>query len=76
VAVLLDEAQDGVLYIDIAYRVRGTNDPRNLVFPFYVIPEDPPAGAAVPAVHAVPAVPAGPALQAAQAVPAAAGRSR
>ena len=29
---------DGVLYIDIGYAVRGTNDPRNLVFPFYVIP--------------------------------------
>ncbi|WUH98492.1 GPW/gp25 family protein [Spirillospora sp. NBC_00431] len=27
-----------VLYIDIRYEVRGTNNPRNLVFPFYVIP--------------------------------------
>jgi phage baseplate assembly protein W len=26
------------LYIDVDYRIRGTNDPRNLVFPFYVIP--------------------------------------
>ena len=26
------------LYIDISYTIRGTNDPRNLVFPFYVIP--------------------------------------
>lgn len=28
------------LYIDINYRIRGSNDPRNLVFPFYVIPSD------------------------------------
>ncbi len=26
------------MYIDIRYTRRGTNDPRNLVFPFYVIP--------------------------------------
>ncbi|MDT0319371.1 GPW/gp25 family protein [Streptomyces millisiae] len=43
VAVRFDEADRGVLYIDIGYAVRGANDPRNLVFPFYVIPrhEDP-----------------------------------
>jgi len=28
------------LYIDIRYSIRGTNDPRNLVFPFYVIPAE------------------------------------
>ncbi|MEP6695777.1 MAG: GPW/gp25 family protein [Pseudonocardiales bacterium] len=28
------------LYIDIRYTVRATNDPRNLVFPFYVIPAE------------------------------------
>ncbi len=28
----------GVLMIDILYTVKGTNDPRNLVFPFYTIP--------------------------------------
>jgi uncharacterized protein len=38
VAVRFDEADNGVLYIDITYAVRGANDPRNLVFPFYVIP--------------------------------------
>ncbi|MFH8349126.1 GPW/gp25 family protein [Streptomyces sp. NPDC018045] len=27
-----------VLYIDIRYQIRGTNNPRSLVFPFYVIP--------------------------------------
>ncbi|MGH9129661.1 MAG: GPW/gp25 family protein [Acidimicrobiales bacterium] len=26
------------LFIDISYSVKGRNDPRNLVFPFYVIP--------------------------------------
>jgi len=26
--------------IDVEYVVRGTNDPRNLVFPFYVIPSE------------------------------------
>lgn len=30
------------LYVDITYAVRGTNDPRNLVFPFYVIPTEEP----------------------------------
>ena len=38
VTVRFDAVDDGVLYIDISYSVRGTNDPRNLVFPFYVIP--------------------------------------
>lgn len=39
VLVHLDAAEQGVLHIEIVYRLRGTNDPRNLVFPFYVIPE-------------------------------------
>jgi phage baseplate assembly protein W len=38
VAVSFDTGDLGKLYIDIRYAVRGTNDPRNLVFPFYVIP--------------------------------------
>jgi phage baseplate assembly protein W len=29
---------DGLLEIDIAYRLRTSSDVRNLVFPFYVIP--------------------------------------
>ena len=33
-----DEAQGGVVRIAIAYRVKVTNDRRNLVYPFYVIP--------------------------------------
>jgi len=28
----------GVVHIDLAYRIRATNDSRNLVFPFYAIP--------------------------------------
>ncbi|MET9626433.1 GPW/gp25 family protein [Lentzea sp. NPDC006480] len=32
------EADSGTLLIDIHYTLRNTNDPRNLVFPFYVIP--------------------------------------
>jgi phage baseplate assembly protein W len=29
-----------IVYIDIQYAVKGTNDRRNLVFPFYTIPDD------------------------------------
>jgi len=43
VDVTFNAADSGVLYIDITYRIRGTNDPRNLVFPFYVIPQHEPA---------------------------------
>ncbi|TDN93064.1 GPW/gp25 family protein [Microbacterium sp. BK668] len=38
VLVDFDGAEEGRLLIDIRYRIRGDNDPRNLVFPFYVIP--------------------------------------
>lgn len=30
--------EPSVMIIDIRYQIRGTNNPRNLVFPFYVIP--------------------------------------
>jgi phage baseplate assembly protein W len=40
VTVTFDDDDPGLLYIDIAYRTTRTNDPRNLVFPFYVIPEE------------------------------------
>lgn len=42
--VLVDfsDAANGTLYIDIRYRLRTDNDPRNLVFPFYVIPQHAP----------------------------------
>jgi phage baseplate assembly protein W len=42
VSVRFDAVELGTLYIDIEYSIRGTNDPRNLVFPFYVIPPHPP----------------------------------
>ncbi|MGB4892059.1 MAG: GPW/gp25 family protein [Propionicimonas sp.] len=38
VGVSFDAMTIGVLYIDINYSIRSLNDPRNLVFPFYVIP--------------------------------------
>jgi phage baseplate assembly protein W len=40
VQVSIDTADRSALYIDVLYSKRGTNDPRNLVFPFYVIPEE------------------------------------
>ncbi|NHC13803.1 GPW/gp25 family protein [Motilibacter deserti] len=30
----------GVMHVRIRYSIRGTNDPRNLVFPFYSIPSE------------------------------------
>ena len=38
VAVSFDSSDAGVLYLDIRYEIRATNDRRNLVFPFYMIP--------------------------------------
>jgi hypothetical protein len=40
VVVSVDRADRGTLLIEIRYTIRGDNDPRNLVFPFYVIPAD------------------------------------
>ena len=40
VNVTFDATDPSVLYIDIRYSVGNENDPRNLVFPFYVIPEE------------------------------------
>ena len=39
VDVRFDAVDNGTLYVDVRYSVLGTNDPRNLVFPFYVIPQ-------------------------------------
>ena len=36
----LDGNSDGPLEITIEYRLRATNDVRNLVYPFYVVPAD------------------------------------
>lgn len=35
-----DEQDPGLVRIEIDYRVRSTNDRRNLVYPFYVIPRE------------------------------------
>lgn len=40
VDVSFDPEDPSTIYIDIRYVIRGTNDPRNLVFPFYVIPAE------------------------------------
>ena len=40
VDVTFDASQPTTAYIDVHYRVRDDNDPRNLVFPFYFIPEE------------------------------------
>jgi phage baseplate assembly protein W len=39
VFVSFDDYDSSTVYIDVTYTIRGSNDPRNLVFPFYVIPE-------------------------------------
>lgn len=39
VSVSFDSIGAGVLYVNVGYAILGTNDPRNLVFPFYVIPD-------------------------------------
>lgn len=39
VNVYADDEVDGLLYIELTYRVKENNDERNLVFPFYSIPE-------------------------------------
>jgi phage baseplate assembly protein W len=36
----LDASAGGLLSIEISYRLRTTNDVRNLVFPFYVVPAE------------------------------------
>jgi phage baseplate assembly protein W len=38
VAVSFDARDPSVMYIDLKYSIKRTNDRRNLVFPFYVIP--------------------------------------
>ncbi|MFI8002873.1 GPW/gp25 family protein [Streptomyces sp. NPDC086010] len=44
--------EQGVLHIDVRYSITGTNNPRSLVFPFYVIPShDGPEGSGTPDEH-------------------------
>ena len=38
--VVTPDAAPGCLLIEVQYVIRETNDPRNLVFPFYVIPQE------------------------------------
>jgi len=40
VDVTIDDMEHEKLYVDVGYSIRGSNDKRNLVFPFYVIPEE------------------------------------
>lgn len=40
VQVRFDPEDAALIYIDVRYSVGDTNDPRNLVFPFYTIPPE------------------------------------
>jgi phage baseplate assembly protein W len=40
VSVDFSDVDTGAVRVDVSYVVRGLNDPRNLVFPFYAIGED------------------------------------
>ena len=40
VEVTFDRGDAATLYVDVRYVQRGTNNPRNLVFPFYLIPAE------------------------------------
>ncbi len=40
VDVTVDDEQHNTLYIHIVFQKKGSYDPRSLVFPFYVIPEE------------------------------------
>ena len=44
VAAELSEEEDGRVDITVTYRIKATNDLRNLVYPFYVIPKEQPVG--------------------------------
>lgn len=39
----LDHAHEGLVEIELSYRLRHTNEIRNLVYPFYVVPAEDPA---------------------------------
>ena len=56
VAVSFDAIESGTLYVDVGYTIRGLNDPRNLVFPFYVIPSNDEPTGALPAALSAPAL--------------------
>ena len=48
VGVVFDRIEAGTLHVDVSYEIVGSNDPRNLVFPFYVIPDHQVTGPAIP----------------------------
>jgi hypothetical protein len=37
---MIDDDENALVRVEISYTVRATNDRRNLVYPFYVIPHD------------------------------------
>lgn len=49
VDVTPDRDDPSTLYITVDYRILHSNDPRNLVFPFYTIPEEEPRALPAPA---------------------------
>jgi phage baseplate assembly protein W len=40
VDVAVDAERPGLMYVDVRYSIKKSNDPRNLVFPFYTIPAE------------------------------------
>ncbi len=40
VTISYDNQNTALMYVGITYTVKGGNDPRNLVFPFYTIPSE------------------------------------
>ncbi len=58
VGVSFDAIESGTLYVDVGYVVLATNDRRNLVFPFYVIPDHESEGQPMLATEARPRLPA------------------
>jgi Bacteriophage baseplate protein W len=40
VVISIDSADASLMYVDVRYHIKSTNDPRNLVFPFYTIPPE------------------------------------
>ena len=40
VTISYDDQNTALMYVGITYTVKGGNDPRNLVFPFYTIPSE------------------------------------
>ncbi|MEO5832702.1 MAG: GPW/gp25 family protein [Nakamurella sp.] len=57
VVVSFDSHDVGTMFIDVRYVIRGDNDQRNLVFPFYVIPDEPEQLSAAPGPGSTPAAP-------------------